>query len=172
MSVSLQPKSFADVILVFRDGGTPTELTIFGSMHDFNTSGLKAVLNAVTAHQSRGHHLGLTHGERTYPTCSFGFIATELSDASAGAIPDWILRNNGYSGLVSTDGSGALRVWTFDIDVTIRGIGYGDSDNHNFVLHDCHPESLDFSDGDPIAFASTYTVYGLPTGDLACVEVS
>ena len=173
MAVSTQPKSFTDVTVVLKDGGTPTTLTLFGDMDNFQVSGFRQKLNAVTPHQSRGVHLGTTHGQRVYLSGSFSFICTELSDAAVGAIPDFILKNNAYSGNVSTQGSGGVNhPYLIDIEVTIDGTEYDETDDHDFTLHDVEITSLDYADGDPIVFSVSFTSYGVPTGDLACTALT
>ncbi len=171
MAVSTKPKSLnsVELALLDYDSPTPTELVMFGVMDDFATTGLKNVLNAIGRHQSRGKLVGKTYGEREFPTASWTFMVTEISDAAEGAIPDFLLRQNGYSGLVSGDGDGTHDVWSFDIRVTIKAATeHGDSDDHEFFLRGVTVDSLNYNEGRPITFAVAVT-FDSADGDVTAV---
>lgn len=170
MSVSTKPKSLNSVeIALFDYDATPTELIMYGVMDDFNVAGLKNILNAIARHQSRGQLIGKTYGEREFPTASWSFMATELSDATEGALPDFLLRQNGYSGLVSGDGDGTHDVWSFQVRVTIKAATeHGDSDDHEFFLRGCTVDGLNYTEGRPITFAVNLT-FDSADGDLNAV---
>lgn len=173
MAVSAQPKSFADVDLTFLDGaGSPTTLNLYGTLDNLSLSNLKNPLNTVTDHQSRGNLTGSTYGARELITGSFGFQVMELSDASPGAIPDWVLRTGGYSSLVSTKGTGTRIVWKFDMKIKINGAAeYGDSDDHIFYLRNVKPLGLQFSVGDPVTFTLNFDAED-SDGDITCLELA
>lgn len=173
MAVSTRPKNLNNVSVVLKDGtGTPVSLTLFAETGDFSVSGLKEVLNATTPYESRGKFIGVSHAARQYPSGSMSLIVTELSDASAGAIPDFVFRNGGYASNVSTTGSGTSQVYTIDIQVTIEGTNLGDTADHTFTLEDCEVTSFDYADGDPCTMTLAFICYGAVTGDLAAAQIA
>jgi hypothetical protein len=166
MASSTVVKNFSDGSITIKDGtGTPISLSLRFDNGDFSISGLKKTLKETTAYQHRGVLSSVRHTTRTFPTFSFTGSVSELTSASANNLADAVLRNGAFASAVSTLGSSA-DVYTLDVTFTIEGTNFGDSADATFTLEDCEL-SLDFSDGDPMTFSVSGTVFGSVTGDLA-----
>lgn len=176
MPVSTHPKGMNDVVLVFKDGTTPTAVsyTVTGVMNNFTVSGLKggSVLNARTRHSSRGKKTGITYADREYPSGSFSFECTQLTHATGGCALDFIKRKGFYASNISKEGTGTRQVYTFDIEITILGATeYGDDDDHVFTLVGVDVTDIAYSDGDPNSFAISFDCDNI-TGDLESAELA
>ena len=84
---------------------------------------------------------------------------------------DFVLKNNKYSGNVSTLGANA-QIYAVDITLTIEGTDFGDSADHAFVLTDCVVTMDEFAEGEEDLVSFSFEVLGDITGDLACSEIS
>ena len=73
-------------------------MTLVGELGDFSVKGLGGEkLNSISVYTSRGKFDSAAYSERIFPEVSFSFKVRELTDASAGAIPDWFRRAGAYS---------------------------------------------------------------------------
>lgn len=172
MALSTTPKSANSGTIVLRDGTptTPVSLTLSWANGDFNVSELKRRLNESTPVEVRGKFKGLTTGQRFYPTFSFTAVAVEFTNASAGALADFVMKQGGYASNVGTLGTG--QPYTVDLVYTVDGTAFGDDDDHTFTLADCEL-TISYQEGSP---ANTFTIngtcYGTITGDLSAAEIS
>jgi len=161
MAVSTVIKHFTDGTITLEDGtsGTPVTLTVPFSQGDFSISGIQESQKAVNVYQSRGTLHTLRKGEKTFITGSFSARLADVSDASAGALLDFIQKTNAYSSNASTLGSGD--VYTIKITLTIEGTDLGDSADHTIVLDDCAC-TADVSEGEPDSISISFTSYADP----------
>jgi len=160
MAVSTVIKHFTDGTIELADGtGTPVTLTVPFSQGDFSISGIQEGQKAVNVYQSRGVLHTLRKGEKTFITGSFSAMLADVSDASAGALLDFIRKTNAYSANASTLGSGD--VYAIKITLQIEGTDLGDSADHTIVLDDCAC-SADVSEGEPDSISISWTSYADP----------
>lgn len=173
MAVSTVYKTAIDGSIKLLDGtsGTPLEITLSYDNGDFSCGPLKDVLNEDVAFERRGKFMGVRAGARIYPTGSFTATMTQFSDATAGTLADFLLRNGNYSAAVSTLGSTA-EIYTVDIELTVEGTDHGDAADHTMTLEDCSVRIDSFSEGEPNSFSISFTCYGAITGDLAADELT
>ena len=164
MALSTVTKSLNDGSLALEDGGTPTTLTVPVSVGDWSIDNLKAASaitseqNEVTAYETRGKFDTVRHSTRIYPSGSFTVHFRQWTSATAGEVIDFIRKQNGYSGNVSTLGSSA-DVYAIKITLTVEGTTHGDDADSAIVMDDCHC-SVAVSEGDPTTATISYVCYG------------
>jgi hypothetical protein len=157
MAASTVIKHFTDGTVKFEDGtGTPVSLTVPADQGDLSISGLAKGNREAVPYQSRGTLHSLRQGARTFPTGSLSIMLADISDATDGTVPDFVLRQGSYSANTSTTTGDA---YTIDIELTIEGTDFGDTADHTIKLSDCHC-TLDIAEGSPDTITINFTVYG------------
>ncbi len=159
MAVSTVVKHFTDVSVLLSDGtGTAVTLAIPRLMTGVSVSGIKQSQRGVQAYQTRGSLHTLRLGALEFISGSMQVMLADVSDASAGEMKDFVLKQNAYSSNVSTRGASA-EVYTVDVVITIEGTDHGDSADHTITLSDCH-FTFDIEDGEPLVDSYSFTCYG------------
>jgi len=162
MPASVVTKTFADGTISLKDGtGTPVVFTSAFSQGDFTASGLEPDQRAATAYEARGVLKSIRLGARSYPTGSFSVMMTDVSDAGDDTLVDFVLKQNGYSGNISTTAA-AGDAYTVTITLTIEGTDHGDAADHAIELADCRC-TVDVAEGEPNTVTVSFTCYGSVT---------
>jgi hypothetical protein len=175
MSVSAFVKNNTQGSLRLFDATSGTALTISLAFDagDFEISGIPSggKLNEIVAYERRGAFKSAAHGNRVYPEWSFSSLVSSLSDASAGTVSDFVLRQGAYAAAVSTLGTGTAVPYAFNVEYTIEGTAWGDSADITVTIGDCILTGWAFTEGDPDSVKLSDTVYGAITGDIAASEI-
>lgn len=168
MALSTVTKNLNDGSITLADGtGTPVTLSVPVTVGDLAVSALRAASgitgenNAVVAYETRGKLDTVRHTAREYPSGSFSVHFREFTNATSGAVLDFIRKANGYSANVSTLASSA-DVYTIQITLTVKGTDHDDGADHTIVLDDCACVA-DFAEGDPSTLTIGYVCYGSVT---------
>ena len=162
MAASTVVKNFTDGTIKVEDGaGSPASYTCLFDEGNLTVSGLTQKLNEVATYESRGALKSVRHTARTYPSGSFSFMLTDISDGTDSTLIDFLLKQNSHSGLVSTLGANA-DVFAVKITLTVEGTDHGDSADHTIVMDDVTC-SVDVAEGDPNTVTVNFTVYGTVT---------
>ena len=159
MAASTIVKTNADGTISIKDGtGTPVVFTSAFSQGDLTVDGITQAQRVVTPYEARGVFKGARLGARAYPSGSFTAMLTDVSDGTDTTLIDFVLRQNAYSGNIST-GATSGDAYLVTITLTIEGTDHGDAADHTIVLDDC-VASVDFSEGDPSSLSISFTCYG------------
>jgi hypothetical protein len=171
MPLSDVPKSANSGVIRLSDGTTPTAVSLIVSWAngDFDHSEIADVLNEVEAVEVRGKFKGLVTAGRIYPTFSFTAVAVEFTNASAGALADFILKRGGYAANKGTLGDG--QPYTIDCAIGFDGEVFGDDDDHQVIFRHCRCR-IKFAEGSTNTFSVSGTCYGEIGGDMAVAEIA
>ena len=162
MAASTVVKNLNDGAIKVDDGtGTPLTHTEAFDNGDLSISGIAQTQNEVAKYESRGTFKSARHTGRTYPSGSFTFMMTDVSDGTDSTLIDLILGQNSRSAAVSTLGANA-DVYTVNITLTVDGTTHGDAAHHTFVMTNCHC-TVDVSEGDPNTVTINFEVLGTVT---------
>lgn len=159
MALSDAIKNLCDGKLTLRDGTPTTPLTceLRFENGDFSMSGFMSIFREVQAYLSRGCTLaGLRHTSLVFPSGSFGFQLSELTENTVGNALDMIRGTGAYSTRVPTNGLGDVE--TLDLIWDIEGTDLGDDGDHQAVI----PMVLitfDIAEGDPSQVTCNWTCY-------------
>ena len=162
MAYSTVPKTKRDGTIQLRDGtGSPVTLDIAYEEGNFSFSEPNEFSELVI--MDRGTISTVRKQDQSVITGSFSAYFRQFSDSGeAGSMRDFINKSGFYSGNVSTGTTGTPYVEHFCIDIRyqVEGTDLGDDADHTVTLSKCVVSSLDFSEGDPSAFALSFTCYG------------
>ena len=150
--------------IVLKDGtsGTPLSCTVRFDSADFSASGLSAEQREAVVYQRRGELVSVRNGALQFPTITFSQMVTDLTDADAGTVEDFLHGTGSFSARVSTDTTKTERFWC-DIVYTIEGTAYGDAADAVITFTDCDVGEYTFAEGEPDTNAFTFTCYGTIT---------
>lgn len=170
MALSTSVKSHHDGSITLKDGtGTPVTLSVPVTVGDETISELRAVstvtteYNEVVAYEARGKLTGIRSGARVYPSGSFTAQFREFTNATAGAVLDFIRKTGGYSSNVSSAPSAfGSDVYLVDLVINVEGTDRGDGADHTITMTDCALVA-EFAAGDPSTLAIAWTCYGTVT---------
>ena len=158
MAASTVVKHLFDGSITVEDGtGSPVTLAVPFTQGDLSLDNLMNAGRGVQAYQTRGtlNSVRLTSVE--FPTLSFSAMLADLSDATDGTLVDFILRQNSYSGNISTlTGSD---VYAVKVTLTVEGTDVGDASDHTIVMDDVH-FTMAIAEGEPDTVTLSGTVYG------------
>lgn len=155
--------------------GAGTTYTTQFDRGDFSGGPFKSPLNEDVAIKRRGKFLCVVPGDRIFPKFQFSFWVHQLTDATQGTIPDFVLFRNKYSGNISTLLGGALaQLKGIDIEITLEASSYyAGAVDPDFIATDCVCQIDSYTESTEGVYCQVSAVcYGSVTGDLACAEVS
>ena len=161
MAASTVVKHLFDGSIVVNDGtGSPVTLAVPFTQGDLALDNLMQGGRGVQAYQTRGvfHSLRLTGVE--FPTLNFSAMLADLSDATDGTLVDFVLKQNSYSGNIST--LAGSDTYCVDVVLTIEGTDVGDAADHTITLTDVH-FTMAIAEGEPDTVTLSGTVYGSTT---------
>lgn len=149
--------------IVLKDGAeTPLTCTVRFDQADFSISGLSASQREAVVYQTRGTLVSVRNGALQFPTVTFSMMLTDLTDASAGTVMDFLHATGSYSARVSTDTAKTERFFC-DIVYTVEGTAYGDDADAVLTITDCDVSEYTIAEGEPTTVSLTCTVYGTVT---------
>ena len=85
-------------------------------------------------------------------------MLTDVSDAADQTLIDFCMKQNSYSGNVSTTATTG-DAYTVTITLIVEGTNHGDSNDHSIELADCRC-TLAVAEGDPSTVTISFTCYG------------
>jgi hypothetical protein len=167
MTVSAIAKNFRDGKITLADGTavTPLDVVVTYEDGDFSLSDMAQVVSGKSyeyaKHEDRGALFSQRRGRQKFPAFSFSAVFTDLSDAATENLVDMILRQNAFSGAVSTTLAKG-DVYTLDVKLDVEGTDFGDTADHSITLEDCHM-TVSISEGSPNKFTISGVCYGTIT---------
>lgn len=163
MAVSTVIKHWRDGSLTLADGtGAPVTLTVPFSVGDFKLSGISAGYREIAKYKVRGTLQTVRLGEDVQPTGSFSAYLADYSDATAGTVLDFVLKQNFYSANISTYSTATGAPYTVDLTWTIEGTDLGDGADHTVVCTDCRV-TAELSEGEPNSISISFECLGTVT---------
>lgn len=152
MPVSTVVKNFRDGTIQLKDGtGTPVTLTASIEEGNLKLSGLTHTSKSYerSIYEDRGEFATVRKTKRKYPQVSFSVHLTDISDATAGTIIDFFLKQGQYSTNVSTLGSTTGLEYAINIILTVEGTDLGDATDHSITMSDVICDDCSIEEGDP-----------------------
>ena len=170
MALSTSIKTSHDAAITLKDGtGTPVTLAVPVTIGDETISELMAAstvtseYNETIAFEARGKLTGIRHGARIYPSGSFSVQFREFTNATAGAVLDFIRQTGGYSGnATSAPSAFGSDVYLIDLLITVEGTDRGDGADHTITMTDCRMVA-EFATDVPDTLSIAWTCYGTIT---------
>ena len=150
MAESTVVKNFRDGTIQLKDGtGTPVTYTVSVEEGNLKIGGMNVTSKSYekAIYQDRGEVASVRKTLRKFPTLSFDIMLRDVSDASSGTFLDFCLKQNAYSGNVST--LGANMEYTITVVLTIEGTDHGDSADHTITMADVLVTDVGVEEGDP-----------------------
>ncbi len=170
MALSTSIKTSHDATLTLKDGtGTPVTLAVPVTIGDETISELMAAstvtseYNETVAFEARGKLTGIRHGARIYPSGSFAVQFREFTNATAGAVLDFIRKTGGYASNTSSAPSAfGSDVYLVDLVITVEGTDRGDGADHTITMTDCRMVA-EYAADVPATLTIAWTCYGTVT---------
>lgn len=147
-----------------------TELLVPFDNGDLSIEGINRTLNEVLKFEGRGKIQGTNLGARMYPSISFTAKIAEFTNVTAGVITDFLNRSNGYSAVVSSEGTNHP-VDTIGMRYEIEGNSFGDDADSTVTLaRVAYTYGISESEGSPTTISISGEVLGAITGGIAAAE--
>jgi len=170
MALSTSIKTTHDATITLKDGtATPVTLAVPVTIGDETISELMAVssvtgeFNETVEFTARGKLTGIRHGDRIFPSGSFTAQFREFTNATAGAVLDFVRKTNGYAANTSSAPTAfGSDVYLIDIVITVEGTDRGDGADHTITLTDCRVVA-EYAADVPSTLAFAWTCYGTVT---------